>query len=160
MRMLETTQSVSETNMVKNQTLSDCPWKTKMNLQSMWIVFKPFWSFTFFNSKSNFQSTRRYWAFILQKTILKTGRKQITLRVWNWSPAKVNRKYILKHFFFNTMLLWKKISNFFSYTRPDIKWYRDQEEVLESPKYHFYRAIQPSNPNIHFVRLTIVVSCL
>merc|ERR1719362_549367 len=40
--------------------------------------------------------------------------------------------------------------------RPDIKWYRDQEEVLESPKYQFYRAIQPSNPNIHFVRLTIV----
>ena len=54
----------------------------------------------------------------------------------------------------------KKNYNFFSYTRPDIKWYRDQEEVLESPKYHFYRAIQPSNPNIHFVRLTIVVSCL
>ena len=50
------------------------------------------------------------------------------------------------------------ISSFFS--RPDIKWYRDQEEVLESPKYQFYRAIQPSNPNIHFVRLTIVVSCL
>ena len=52
------------------------------------------------------------------------------------------------------------ISISFSFSRPDIKWYRDQEEVLESPKYQFYRAIQPSNPNIHFVRLTIVVSCL
>jgi len=40
--------------------------------------------------------------------------------------------------------------------RPDIRWYRNQEEIVESPKFHFYRAIQPSNPNIHFVRLTIV----
>jgi len=39
--------------------------------------------------------------------------------------------------------------------RPEIKWYRNDQEILESPKYHFYRAIQPSNPNIHFVRLTI-----
>jgi len=39
--------------------------------------------------------------------------------------------------------------------KPDIKWYRDEVEILESPKYQFYRAIQPSNPNIHFVRLTI-----
>ena len=48
----------------------------------------------------------------------------------------------------------KKYITFF---RPDIRWYRNQEELSESPKYHFYRAIQPSNPNIHFVRLTIVV---
>jgi len=41
--------------------------------------------------------------------------------------------------------------------RPEIKWYRNDQEILESPKYHFYRAIQPSNPNIHFVRLTIQV---
>merc|ERR1712029_558408 len=39
--------------------------------------------------------------------------------------------------------------------KPEIKWYRDETEILESPKYQFYRAIQPSNPNIHFVRLTI-----
>lgn len=41
--------------------------------------------------------------------------------------------------------------------RPEIKWYRNDEELTESPKYKFYRAIQPSNPNIHFVRLTIMV---
>ena len=42
--------------------------------------------------------------------------------------------------------------------RPEIKWYRNDEELFQSDKYQFYRAIQPSNPNIHFVRLTIVVS--
>ena len=42
--------------------------------------------------------------------------------------------------------------------KPEIKWYRDETEISESPKYQFYRAIQPSNPNIHFVRLTITVS--
>jgi len=40
--------------------------------------------------------------------------------------------------------------------RPDIKWYRGDVEITEQPdKYAFYRAIQQSNPNIHFVRLTI-----
>ena len=43
--------------------------------------------------------------------------------------------------------------------RPDIKWYRGDVEITEKPgKYAFYRAIQQSNPNIHFVRLTITVS--
>ena len=43
--------------------------------------------------------------------------------------------------------------------RPDIKWFRGNEEIVEKPgKYAFYRAIQQSNPNIHFVRLTITVS--
>ena len=41
--------------------------------------------------------------------------------------------------------------------RPEIKWYRNDQELAQSEKYQFYRAIQPSNPNIHFVRLTIVV---
>ena len=41
--------------------------------------------------------------------------------------------------------------------RPEIKWYRNDEELSQSEKYQFYRAIQPTNPNIHFVRLTIVV---
>jgi len=40
--------------------------------------------------------------------------------------------------------------------RPEIKWYRNDEELSQSVKYNFYRAIQPTNPNIHFVRLTIV----
>ena len=30
--------------------------------------------------------------------------------------------------------------------------------VQENEKYSMYRAIQPSNPNIHFLRLTINVS--
>ena len=46
----------------------------------------------------------------------------------------------------------------FPFFRPDIRWYRNDEELSESPRYLFFRAIQPSNPNIHFVRLTIVVS--
>jgi hypothetical protein len=34
--------------------------------------------------------------------------------------------------------------------------YRGDEEIIEQPdKFSFYRAIQQSNPNIHFVRLTI-----
>ena len=42
--------------------------------------------------------------------------------------------------------------------RPDIRWYRGDVEINEQPdKYTFYRAIQQSNPNIHFVRLTITV---
>ena len=45
--------------------------------------------------------------------------------------------------------------------RPDIKWYRGDVEITEQPdKYAFYRAIQQSNPNIHFVRLTITVNML
>ena len=46
--MLEIIQSVSETNMVKRQIMSDCLWKTKMNPQS-----KKFYHFfkAFLNSK-------------------------------------------------------------------------------------------------------------
>jgi len=39
--------------------------------------------------------------------------------------------------------------------RPDIIWYLGDQQLQEGEKYTFYRAIQPSNPNIHFVRLTI-----
>ena len=42
--------------------------------------------------------------------------------------------------------------------RPDILWYLGDKQLEEGDKYTFYRAIQPSNPNIHFVRLTITVS--
>ena len=42
--------------------------------------------------------------------------------------------------------------------RPDILWYLGDQQLEEGDKYTFYRAIQPSNPNIHFVRLTITVS--
>ena len=42
--------------------------------------------------------------------------------------------------------------------RPDIIWYLGDQQLQEGEKYTFYRAIQPSNPNIHFVRLTITVS--
>jgi len=40
--------------------------------------------------------------------------------------------------------------------RPEISWSLGDTVIQESDKYTFYRAIQPSNPNIHFVRLTIV----
>jgi len=39
--------------------------------------------------------------------------------------------------------------------RPDIFWSLGDQIIQENEKYSFYRAIQPSNPNIHFVRLTI-----
>lgn len=39
--------------------------------------------------------------------------------------------------------------------RPDITWFFNDVEIKESEKYSFYRGIQSSNPNIHFVRLTI-----
>ena len=42
--------------------------------------------------------------------------------------------------------------------RPDILWFLGDQQLQEGDKYTFYRAIQPSNPNIHFVRLTITVS--
>ena len=42
--------------------------------------------------------------------------------------------------------------------RPEIFWYLGEARLEEGEKYSFYRAIQPSNPNIHFVRLTINVS--
>ena len=42
--------------------------------------------------------------------------------------------------------------------RPEIFWYLGETRLEEGEKYSFYRAIQPSNPNIHFVRLTINVS--
>ena len=42
--------------------------------------------------------------------------------------------------------------------RPDIFWYLGDQQLQEGDKYTFYRAIQPSNPNIHFIRLTINVS--
>ena len=41
--------------------------------------------------------------------------------------------------------------------RPEIAWYLGEQLITESDKYTFYRAIQPSNPNIHYVRLTIKV---
>merc|ERR1711874_17120 len=39
--------------------------------------------------------------------------------------------------------------------RPEIFWYLGETRLEEGEKFCFYRAIQPSNPNIHFVRLTI-----
>ena len=41
--------------------------------------------------------------------------------------------------------------------KPDIFWYLGDQPIGESDKYSLFRAIQPSNPNIHFVRLTITV---
>ena len=41
--------------------------------------------------------------------------------------------------------------------RPDIFWFLGTTQIEESDKYSIFRAIQPSNPNIHFVRLTINV---
>ena len=43
--------------------------------------------------------------------------------------------------------------------KPEIAWYLGEQLITESDKYTFYRTIQPSNPNIHYVRLTIKVSC-
>lgn len=43
--------------------------------------------------------------------------------------------------------------------KPEIKWFRGDTEITERPgKYSLYRGIQQSNPNIHFVRLTIQVN--
>ena len=39
--------------------------------------------------------------------------------------------------------------------RPDIKWFLNDKEITESSKHVFFRGYQSSNPNIHFVRLTI-----
>ena len=44
--------------------------------------------------------------------------------------------------------------------KPEISWFLGDNRLEEGEKYSFYRAIQPSNPNIHFVRLTISVSKL
>ena len=41
--------------------------------------------------------------------------------------------------------------------RPEIFWFLGDQQIQESEKYSLFRAIQPSNPNIHFVRLTIDV---
>ena len=38
---------------------------------------------------------------------------------------------------------------------PQITWLRNDQVITEGPRYTFYRAVQPSNPNIHFVRLTL-----
>ena len=39
---------------------------------------------------------------------------------------------------------------------PEIKWFLGEVEIKETPgKYALYRGVQGSNPNIHFVRLTI-----
>jgi len=39
---------------------------------------------------------------------------------------------------------------------PEIKWFLGEAEIKEAPgKYALYRGVQGSNPNIHFVRLTI-----
>jgi len=40
--------------------------------------------------------------------------------------------------------------------RPEIDWFLGDTKLEEGDKYSLYRAIQPSNPNIHFVRLTIM----
>jgi len=39
--------------------------------------------------------------------------------------------------------------------KPDIFWFLGEKQIENSDKYCLFRAIQPSNPNIHFVRLTI-----
>jgi len=43
---------------------------------------------------------------------------------------------------------------------PEIKWFRGDQELIadeqSSQKYQFYRGVQQSNANIHFVRLTII----
>lgn len=44
--------------------------------------------------------------------------------------------------------------------RPEICWYLGDQMIEQCEKYSIYRAIQPSNPNIHFVRLTINVGKL
>ena len=41
--------------------------------------------------------------------------------------------------------------------KPEIAWYLGEQLITESDKYKFFRTITPSNPNIHFVRLTIKV---
>ena len=41
--------------------------------------------------------------------------------------------------------------------KPEIAWYLGEQLIAESDKYKFFRTITPSNPNIHFVRLTIKV---
>ena len=41
--------------------------------------------------------------------------------------------------------------------KPEIAWFLGERLIEESDKYKFFRTIQPSNPNIHFVRLTIKV---
>jgi hypothetical protein len=41
--------------------------------------------------------------------------------------------------------------------RPEINWFLGETLITESDKYTFHRGIQPSNPNIHYVRLTIRV---
>lgn len=38
---------------------------------------------------------------------------------------------------------------------PSIHWFLGDQEILQSDKYSLFRAVQPSNQNIHFVRLTI-----
>ncbi|CAB4066934.1 unnamed protein product [Lepeophtheirus salmonis] len=40
--------------------------------------------------------------------------------------------------------------------KPDIRWYRNDQEIQENEKYSFYRAVQQSNVNIHFARLTVL----
>ena len=42
--------------------------------------------------------------------------------------------------------------------RPEVFWFLGEKQISDSDKYSLFRAIQPSNPNIHFVRLTINVS--
>jgi len=39
--------------------------------------------------------------------------------------------------------------------KPEIAWFLGETRIEEGEKYSLYRAIQPSNPNIHFIRLTI-----
>ena len=41
--------------------------------------------------------------------------------------------------------------------KPEIFWFLGEKQIENSEKYELFRAIQPSNPNIHFVRLTINV---
>ena len=44
--------------------------------------------------------------------------------------------------------------------RPEVFWFLGEKQISDSDKYSLFRAIQPSNPNIHFVRLTINVRVL
>ena len=44
--------------------------------------------------------------------------------------------------------------------KPEIFWFLGDQPITDSDKYSLFRTIQPSNPNIHFVRLTINVSFL
>ncbi|XP_059085467.1 myosin light chain kinase, smooth muscle-like isoform X1 [Tigriopus californicus] len=39
---------------------------------------------------------------------------------------------------------------------PEIKWFRNEQEILPNERYTFHRGVTHGNPNIHFVRLTVL----